>query len=266
VTEPVREAIRARVEISTAAPARDVGADELSGVAAISDAPSFGVAGGNQGLARGLAAGLDVRLRTPVRTITWGDRVVVNGELEADAVVVAVPAPLVAEIAFAPALPVSVASVRYGHAAKLFVPLRERPAPSAVMSVPERYWTWTARAGEHVQPVVHAFAGSAPALARLEVDAGPDRWLASVAALRPDLALGDGAVLSTWSDDAWARGAYSVHAPGGNDPALAERYGPLVLAGEYTAGPFAGLMGGALRSGARAATQLVTQGLHPPAS
>jgi hypothetical protein len=67
---------------STAAPASEVGADELSGVAAISDAPSHGIAGGNQGLARGLAAELDVRLRTPVRTIAWGDRVVVNGELE----------------------------------------------------------------------------------------------------------------------------------------------------------------------------------------
>jgi monoamine oxidase len=258
VSEPVRTAIRARVEISTAVPASEVGADELSGVAAISDAPSFGIAGGNQGLARGLAASLDVRLRTPVRTIAWGDRVVVNGDVEADAVVVAVPAPLVGEIAFAPALPISLAGVRYGDAVKLFVPLRERPAPSAVLSVPDRYWTWTARGGEHVQPVVHAFAGSRPALERLGVEAGPERWLDSVARLRDDLALEPaGAVLSRWSDDRWARGAYSVHVPGGNDPALAERHGPLVLAGEYTAGQYAGLMEGALRSGYRAAAQLL---------
>ena len=64
-------------------------------------------------------------------------------------------------------------------------------------------------------------------------------------------------LLSTWDDDPWARGAYSVHTPGGNDPALAAAYGRLVFAGEYTAGPFAALMEGALRSGARAAAQLL---------
>ena len=36
--------------------------------------------------------------------------------------------------------------------------------------------------------------------------------------------------------------------------------GRLVLAGEYTAGPFAALMEGALRSGARAAAQLLATG------
>jgi monoamine oxidase len=263
VSGPVREAIRARVEISTAAAAEDVGADELTGVAAFSDAPSAGVAGGNQGIAHALAARLGdrVHLRSPVTRIAWGDGVWV-GQVEADAVVVAVPAPLVREIRFDPPLPdplrAAVERVRYGHAAKLFVPLRERPPASAVLSVPERYWTWTACAGEEVQPVVHAFAGSQRALERLGVPAASDGWLASLARLRPDLALEpDGAVLSRWADDLWARGAYSVHTPGGNDPALAQRYGVLILAGEYTAGPYAALMEGALRSAARAAAQLL---------
>ena len=61
--------------------------------------------------------------------------------------------------------------------------------PSAVLSVPERYWTWTARAGEEVQPVAHAFAGSPAALERLAVSKGPDAWFASLARLRPDLEL-----------------------------------------------------------------------------
>jgi monoamine oxidase len=259
----VREAIRARVEISTAIGADQVGADELAGVAAITDAPSHGIAGGNQSLAKSLAAGLDVRLSSPVTRVVWsgdGARVetapAAREGLAADAVVLAVPAPEVAAIAFAPDLPArlreALAGVRYGHAAKLFVPLSERPAPSAVLSVPERYWTWTARAGDEVQPVVHAFAGSAAALERLGVADGPERWIESVTRLRPDLALEpDGAVLSTWP-----RGAYSVHRPGGPDVALTERSGPFVLAGEHTAGPYAGLMEGALRSGARAAASL----------
>ena len=77
--------------------------------------------------------------------------------------------------------------------------------------------------------------------------------------LRPDLRFAPGGdpLLSTWSDDPWARGAYSVHPPGGAPAALTEPIGPLVLAGEYTAGPFAALMEGALRSGHRAAEQVL---------
>ena len=259
--DAVREAIRARVEVSAAAPADQVGADELSGVAAFSDAPSWGIAGGNQSLALALAERVDVRLQTPVRRVEWGEQVRAD-DLAADAVVVAVPAPVLETIAFDPPLPVrdAVRALRYGHAAKLFVPLAERPAASAVLSVPERYWTWTAAQAGEVQPVAGAFAGSPAALERLAVGEGPDRWLASLAALRPDLALQpEGAVLSTWSDDPYARGAYSVHTPGGNDPALAQRFGPLVLAGEYTAGSSAALMEGALASGIRAAEQLLVQ-------
>jgi monoamine oxidase len=175
-----------------------------------------------------------------------------------------VPAPLVGAIWFEPELPAplrdALARLRYGHAAKLFVPLVDRPEPSAVLSVPDRFWTWTARAGDHTQAVVHAFAGSPAALERLAVTDGPRRWLDAVARLRPDLRLAkESELLSTWSDDPWARGAYSVHTPGGNDPALAAAYGRLVFAGEYTAGPFAALMEGALRSGARAAAQLLGQ-------
>ena len=248
----VREAIRARVEISTATPADHVAAVELTGVAAFSDVPSRGIAGGNQGLARALAAQLGdrIRLSSPVASLE---------AVAARAVVVAVPAPVAREIAGLPTpLRDALARVRTGHAAKLFVPLRARPEPSAVLSVPERYWTWTARAGGEVQPVVNAFAGSQRALERLGVADGPERWLASLARLRPDLDLEPGgAILSTWSDDPWARGAYTVAPPGGHDPALAEMHGPVVLAGEHTAGPLAGLMEGALASGARAAAQVL---------
>ena len=82
-------------------------------------------------------------------------------------------------IAFEPGLAAgdveALASVRYGHAAKLFVPLAEPAAPSATLAVPDRYWAWTATRGRRTrpQPVVSAFAGSPPALERLGVDDGP---------------------------------------------------------------------------------------------
>lgn len=263
----VREAIRARVEISAAAPADTVHADDLAGVAAYGDEPSRGIAGGNQALAHALAAPLGERLHlgSAVTSVAWHEDGVtvrtIDGEVAASDALIAVPAPVLRTIEFEPLLHErhrdALARLGYGHAAKLFVPLRARPPASAVLSVPERYWTWTARAGDAVQPVVNAFAGSQAALDGLAVADGPDGWRVSLSELRPDLVPEpDGALLSTWSDDPWARGAYSIHTPGVDTAPLAERYGPLVFAGEYTAGPYAGLMDGALRSGMRAAGQL----------
>ena len=143
-------------------------------------------------------------------------------------------------------------------AAKLFVPLAEAPdAPTATLSVPERYWAWTALGADGtVAPVVCCYAGSAAALRRLEVEDGPDTWLGSLRAFRPDLALEpDGVILSTWTDP-WARGAFGVQSPSaepGDEETILRTEGPLVFCGEHTAGDHAGLMEGALRSGLRAA-------------
>src|SRR3989304_934758 len=93
-----REAIRARLEVSTANVAEAVDAAALADIAAHGEDECPSVARGNQGSAAAPRAG-------PARAL---------------------------------------AAVVYGHAAKLFVPLRETPPPSAVLSVPERYWTWTA--------------------------------------------------------------------------------------------------------------------------
>jgi monoamine oxidase len=263
-----REAILARVEISSANAAERVAAAELAGVAHIDDEPAPSIAGGNQRLPLALAESLGsaVRLDSPVAAIEWGERVRVlwpGGELDADVCVVAVPASVLDQIAFDPALPGELAgalgSVTYGHAAKLFVPLRRPAAPSAVMSVPERYWSWTATGdGGRAQPVVSAFAGSERALEALGVAAGPERWLDSLERLRDDLELDrGGALLSTWSDDPWVRAAYSTSPPAAVADAVAEPTGPLAFAGEHTAGPYAALMEGAIRSGRRAARSLM---------
>jgi monoamine oxidase len=149
--------------------------------------------------------------------------------------------------------------VEYGHAAKLFVPLRTPAPPSAVMNVPERYWTWTATGeGGEPQPVVSAFAGSKAALDALDVENGPGRWLDSLELLRDDLDLDrSGAVLSTWADDPWVRAAYSTSPPPEVAAAVEEPTGPLAFAGEHTAGAHAALMEGAIRSGRRAAVSLL---------
>src|SRR5215211_4889167 len=217
-----REAIAARAEVSAAAALADVEARALAGVAHIDDEPSPSVTGGNQLLAEGLAARLGdaVHLSSPVQAIRWSeDGAIIKadaGEIEADGCVVATPASVTDRIDFKPPLPGLLASaidgVVYGHAAKLFVPLRAPAPASAVLSVPERYWTWTATDGSgEVQPVVSAFAGSPAALRRLAAGDGAEPWIDSLTALRPDLQLDrGGALVSTWDDDPWVGAAYST--------------------------------------------------------
>jgi monoamine oxidase len=270
-----REAIAARIQISAAQPLDQLAATSLEhGGSTFDTHESLRVAGGNQRLALALAERLGpaVRVGVPVEAVSWspaGARVRAAGAtIEADACVLTIPASVMGGIAFDPPLPgwkrTELDRVAYGHAAKLHVPLRGPVPPSAVMSVPDRYWTYTARgAGGEVQPLVSAFAGSLPALAGLRVAAGPAAWLERLRRLRPDLAMdADGAVLATWDDDPWARAAYSTRVPGWrreDDELLARPVGPLHFAGEHTAGEWAGLMEGALRSGQRAAREVLAR-------
>jgi monoamine oxidase len=268
-----REAIAARLQVSTGQPVGELAATVLGHAgSSFSTRESLRVAGGNQRIALRLAERLPgaVHLGVPVQAVSWSGprvRVAVEGaELDAEACLLAVPASVIGRIRFDPPLPDwkadALGRVAYGHAAKLSVPLRRVPPPSAVLSVPDHYWTWTAQGADGtVQPVVSAFAGSAPALAALEVTAGPATWRRRLTALRPDLDLDRGAVLSTWDDDPWIEAAYSTRTPAfrpGDPGLLARPVGPLHFAGEHTAGPWSGLMEGALRSGHRAAADLLT--------
>jgi monoamine oxidase len=234
--------------------------------------PSWRVAGGNQRVAIGLAGrlGSTVRLRSPVRAIEHdreGVRVLTaGGAVSGEAVIVAVPMAVLRVLPFSPPLPDARREAWWraglAHNAKLHVPLAGPAPASAVQSVPERFWTWTATdASGQVQPVVHAFGGTEPGLAALAVTEGPARWASRVAALRPELSLDpDRALLTTWNDDPWAGESYSAYTVGvadGDDRLIAAPEGRVHFAGEHTAGDWAGLMEGALRSGARAADEVL---------
>ncbi len=268
----VQEALQARIEISSAFPAEGLSAEVLGWAASFAGLPSGRIVGGNQGVATRLAQSLGdaVRLSTPARGITWDDDGVVvrtdDGEVTADYAVVAIPLPLVAGLDLSPGFPSwkaeAIGRVAYGHAAKLHVPLRTPAPTSAVMATADRYWSWTLTAGAaEALPAVHCFAGSAPALDRLRVSDGAQTWAKALAALRPELDLElDAALLTTWTDDPWALGAYTAEglaSRSGDDELLAEPVGPVHVAGEWTAGDLAGLMEGALRSGLRAAAEIL---------
>jgi len=273
MTAGAREAIAARIAVSSAQAVEDLAADALGPGASFSPAESFRIAGGNGRLAYALAGvlGRALHLATPVRAIAWRPSGVTvrtdDGEVLADRCIVAVPASVLDRVVFQPALPphkaAALAARDYGQAAKLFVPLTASTAPSAVLAVEDGYWCWTANGRDGgVQPVVSAFAGSRRSLEGLHVRGGPERWLSRLSLLRPDLALdGAGVELATWHDDPWARGAYSTIRPGRpqDDAELQRAYPPLHFAGEHTAGHNTGLMEGALRSGLRAAREVLAR-------
>jgi monoamine oxidase len=273
MTPHVVEAIRARLEVSCAYPTDDLDANALAeGAAAFGDFDSHTVRGGNDRIARELRAELGdcVHLSAPVDRIVWSDhetcvRAANGNEAVADAAIIAVPATVLGQIEFDPPLPEAKAAsndaVRYGQAAKMFVALKAAAPPSAILSVPDRFWCYT-QLGHDSEPLpfVVAFAGSADAIEALEVDRGVDKWLDRLARLRPDLELDPETVtMSRWHDDPWARGAYSARSASSplQFDELARAVAPLSFAGEHTAGPWHGLMEGAIRSGVRAATEVL---------
>ncbi len=264
-----------RVTTTNGVNAGRLSAASVAGVASdLVRRPSWRVAGGNQQLAVGLAArlGQAIHLASPVLSIEHDEEGVLvrtgDGEVAADAVIVAVPMAVLRQLPFTPALPgyLRAAWERSGlaHNAKLHMPLTARAEASAVQSVPGRFWTWTATDGSGaVQPVLHAFAGTEEGLAALGVADGPSTWARQVAALRPELSLDlDRAVLTTWNDDPWAGESYTaltVEQTQGDDHLIGAPVGRVHFAGEHTAGNWAGLMEGALRSGVRAADEVLAR-------
>jgi monoamine oxidase len=267
------DAYISRVTATHGVDARILAAESLADVTSSYDSrPTWRVEGGNQRLATGLAARLggNVHLSTPVRAIehgTAGVRVLTDhGEVTGDAAIVAVPMAVLRTLRIDPPLPATYLAAwrRAGLArnAKLHLPLTAPAQPSAVLSVPGKFWTWTATdGGGQVQPVLHAFGGTADGLAALAVSHGPQTWADRAAELRPDLAVDrTGALLTTWNDDPWAGESYSartVSVEPGDDDLIAQPSGRLHFAGEHTAGDWAGLMEGALRSGLRAADEVL---------
>jgi monoamine oxidase len=227
------------------------------------------VVGGNQRIALAMATGLGdrVRLATPVTGIAIdGEHVVLTTgreSLAVDRVVCAVPLALLDDLAWESGFPdvwqEGLDGVATGTAAKLSVPTTNRARPDGVQHPSFAWWAWNSLdpAGDAGVQAVSSFAGGGGARERVAVADGPGGWVAALTALRPDLDLIDReALLTDWEADPWARGGYSYVLAGRSLDAadlLQQRVGPLVLAGEHTAGPHSATMEGALLSGLRAA-------------
>lgn len=264
------DALRCRIEISTAVRSTDTTANALRSVASFEPLKSYRVAGGNQRLAMVMAERLndEVQLNTPVEAVEEtqdGVRVkTADGWHDFDAAVVALPLPVLragtVQIPTSVAREEALADVVQGHAVKLHAPLTDTPPTSAIMSVAGRYWTWTALESDGaVSPVMNSFMGSTPAIEASGVMQDPTEWQAEVQRLRPDLSLTGETTVTVWAEDPLAGGAYSAHAPNfaRHDPAvLEEPVGRIHFAGEYAEPDKTGLMEGAIRSGERAAQRI----------
>lgn len=276
----VIEALRSRIEISTSVLASQVWSQALISVASFEPLPSFRVVGGNDSLPKAMAASLGdrVKLGTPVTRVRNLD----NGQVEVssaagdatfDAVVVTVPFAVMTKMTEAGTLPTTDERMRaaeslvQGHSAKLHLPLAERPAEtSAMMSVSQRYWTWTATTADgSIPPVLNGFMGSYPAIERSGMFESPDDWAATVKASRQDLNIDEDtqAVATLWPTDPWSLGSYTAHAPGTHElsPSTFEKpVGAIYWAGEYCDDEFTGVIEGAIRSGLRAAQRVIGDG------
>jgi monoamine oxidase len=282
IGEPERTLLRTRMQGSFGTDLRNIALRMLSfrtsplrgnGSNADGDYAYFRASEGNQSLAEAMAAQLpDVHLGHIVTTIAHHQTgVTISGqagddpfEIEADAVIIAVPVKLLAELEFSPALPTALAeafsSVPMGTAAKLAIGTENPPSLRAIQDVEMPYWCWTGRGKDGVvRRAVTAFCGSKQAQQNLATNSNdPSTWFGKLQSANRDLEFVDGPIMVDWSQDEWARGCYSAFDNTATDmiPLLSQPVGRLFFAGEHTAERSA-TMDGALSSGLRAAQQVV---------
>jgi monoamine oxidase len=236
------------------------------------------VDGGMQRLPEAMAAGLDVRLSTPARSVEWSrDEVCVRADgllVRAGRAVIALPPPLAAELAFSPALPASRAALHegmpMGAAGKCFA-IYDRP-----------FWRDQGLSGQLVTdhgPCHVTFDSSPPGgrpgilLGFVEADGSRElaaqdepsrraRVLAGFArAFGPEALAPRSYVDRFWAQEPWSRGCYGAFCPPGlwtrHGDAMRAPVGPIHFAGTETATVWSGYIDGALQSGERAAEEIL---------
>jgi monoamine oxidase len=194
-------------------------------------------------------------------------------DLEADALVVTLPAAALAEIEITPLLPErqwrAVRSLRYGPATKAVLQTRGdlfggRPARAFATDTGAGAF-WDATEGQSASPyrMVGFLAGgsASPALAARLRD-GADAVVSDQCWLRRGGGRTDVIAHATWTweRDPFARGGYAYLDPGFDPawlPLLSQRAGRLFFAGEHTSERYQGYMEGALESAERVADEIL---------
>ena len=238
------------------------------------------VEGGAGSIAERMAVDLGdaVHLNAPVRTITWqDDRVVVEGgELSVTArhAVVAIPPALIVEVAFDPVLP--------DDRMTLYRKSVAGPETKTLVVYDEPFWRADGFSGQTAEPgsvaevtldaspasgrpgVIAAFTFGPVASRVAELDEGDRRRAvvdALTARLGPRASSSSDVIETAWWTEPWTRGCSMAHLPPGvltgYGPLLREPLGRIHWAGTETATTSHGAIDGAVRSGERAAAEIL---------
>jgi monoamine oxidase len=243
---------------------------------------TYRIAGGNDRLATALAAPLGDRLHFSAELVSVsarGRRVRARvktarqiAEIEADYLVVALPATTLRRIPFSPALPErqhrAIAGLQYGRATKTLLQFSHRfwrapDRPRAFGSPPPIGALWE---GNEEQPgrmgILSLLAGGAVSDATADVmraqgASGLVSALGWLGAKKADLVA---SYQTVWENEPWSKGGYAFFDPG-FDPLdrdwLSRPRGSIFFAGEHTSLRWQGYMNGAVESGQRAAAEIV---------
>lgn len=273
VDERARRAVQARLTGTLAF--------DLAAVGALWVRPSSGVSTdtgfvnsrriklGNQQIAERMAAELPnaIHFRQAVRSIAQdgsGVRVttVTGLEVRAQAALLAVPPPLVGmlEIELPELKRTAFETLGLGIASKLHLPLAEPVEPRAVQVVDAPFWAWTpSDSPDGSSHAACSFAGGLEVQHTLGVATGGRPWIERMRGL--GMAPADEfPLLTVWQTDPWARHAYSFRPVGWTtalNDALREPYERIAFAGGYTSDEDADGMEGSIRSGRRAAAEVI---------
>ncbi len=198
-------------------------------------------------------------------------------QIQADAMVMTLPASTLRDVEITPALPEdqwkAIRTLAYGRATKVVLQTSgdlfdgRRARAFATDTAAGAFWDGSeGQEGSH-SIVTFLAGGSASPWLRQRAEQGAQAVLGEVCWLRAPGPKGSGlrdarVWAATWEDDPWARGGYAFLDPGFDPalrPVLSRRAGWLVFAGEHTSQEWQGYMNGAVESGIRAARELLSQ-------
>jgi monoamine oxidase len=248
----------------------------------------FRLRGGNDRLPERMARalGAPVRLQEIARRIVQNKNSVCvtvenarsrRTEITADYAIVTVPAPLAAEIEYAPALPAAqwdaFTRLRYGHATKTLLqfdrhPWRRRGRPRACATDLDIGAVWDSTEDQRGSRAILALlaGGSASdATKSLLAAEGADRLVRELSFFGLGRARLVASRRITWENDCWARGGYAFFDssfPPSARPLLRLPLNRVFFAGEHTSTKWQGYMNGAVESGLRAAEEVFTMINH----
>jgi monoamine oxidase len=243
----------------------------------------YRIEGGNDRLVQKAADQLraPIRLRHIVRRIvqtkksvrvTIENRFGQRSEIKGDYVLVTAPAPIAAEIEFAPALPEAQRDaflrLRYGHATKTLLQFdrhswrtARRPRAGATDLSIGAVWDGSEDQQDRRGMLILLAGGEASDETKAILNSGSlDRLLGCLKFFGIGRAKLIAARSVSWEDDRWARGAYAYFDP--SFPPSARRLlrapcGRIFFAGEHTSRKWQGYMNGAVESGLRAAEEIL---------